>query len=262
MLTGIQGGTMMEGASDTSSSIILAAMQAFVKWPEVQEKAWKEIDAVVGDDRSPVWDDYEKLPYCAATVKEAMRWRPVVPLAFPHALTEDGKEVLCLMSLTVLTITDWIDGYKLPKNTIVFINAWGLHHDEKRFPSPDIFDPDHFKGVTTLAPVLAAAVDENDRDHYGYGSGRRLCPGIHLAERNLFLAISKMLWGLKFSAPLDEAGKVIEPDTDPRTGYSEGFLVCAKPFKCRIEARSEAKKAVIDKEFAAAKAEIFSRFET
>lgn len=82
---------MMEGASDTSSSIILAAVQAFVKWPEVQKKAWKEIDAVVGDGRSPVWEDYGKLPYIAATVKEAMRWRPVVPLAFPHALTEDGE---------------------------------------------------------------------------------------------------------------------------------------------------------------------------
>lgn len=115
--------------------------------------------------------------------------------------------------------------------------------------------------MTTLAPVLAAAVDENERDHYGYGSGRRLCPGIHLAERNLFLAISKLLWGLKFSAGVNDAGKIVEPDTDPRTGYSEGFLVCAKPFKCNIEARSEAKSATIEKEYAAAKADIFSRFE-
>lgn len=82
------GGTMMEGASDTSSSIILAAVQAFVKWPEVMHKAQKEIDSVVGQDRSPVWSDYDRLPYVAATVKEAMRWRPVVPLAFPHAADE------------------------------------------------------------------------------------------------------------------------------------------------------------------------------
>lgn len=161
----------------------------------------------------------------------------------------------------MLTGSDWIDGYKLPKGTIVFINAWGLHHDERRFPNPDVFDPDHFKGVTTLAPVLAAAVDENERDHYGYGSGRRLCPGIHLAERNLFLAISKLLWGLKFSPGVDEAGNIVEPDTDPQTGYSEGFLVCAKPFKCKIEARSEAKRQTIDREYAEAKADIFSRFE-
>jgi cytochrome P450 len=70
------GGTMMEGASDTSSSIILAAIQAFIKWPEVMLKAQKEIDSVVAEDKSPAWSDYASLPYVAATVKEAMRWRP------------------------------------------------------------------------------------------------------------------------------------------------------------------------------------------
>lgn len=163
--------------------------------------------------------------------------------------------------MTLLTLTDWIDGYKLPKGSIIFINAWGLHHDEARYPEPDVFDPDHYKGVTSLAPVLAAASDENERDHYGYGSGRRLCPGIHLAERNLFLAISKLLWAFKFSSGTDEAGKPIEPDTNPQTGYSEGFLVCAKPFSCKIEVRSERRRKTIDQEYTAAKKEIFSRFE-
>lgn len=89
------GGTMMEGASDTSSSIIIAAMQAFAKWPEVVRRAQAEIDGVMGEDRSPVWSDYASLPYVAATVKEAMRWRPVVPLAFPHAVDE-GEHKLTL----------------------------------------------------------------------------------------------------------------------------------------------------------------------
>lgn len=162
----------------------------------------------------------------------------------------------------LLTCLDWIDGYKIPKGSIVFINAWGLHHDDQRYPNPDVFDPDHYEGVTTLASVLAAATDENERDHYGYGSGRRLCPGIHLAERNLFLAISKLLWGLKFSAGTDADGKTVEPDIDPRTGYSEGFLVCAKPFACKIEVRSEARRKTIEREYDEAKKDIFSRFET
>lgn len=82
------GGVMMEGGSDTSSSVIIAFVQAMTKWPEILAKAQKDIDSIVGEDRSPVWLDYEKLPYIAACVKEAMRWRPVVPLAFPHALAE------------------------------------------------------------------------------------------------------------------------------------------------------------------------------
>lgn len=85
------GGTMMEGGSDTSSSIIIAFIHAMTKWPEVMRKAQREIDSVIGEDRTPVWEDYEKLPYVAATVKEANRWRPVVPLAFPHCLAEGGQ---------------------------------------------------------------------------------------------------------------------------------------------------------------------------
>jgi len=79
---------MMEGGSDTSSSIIIAFVQAMARWPEVQKRAQQEIDSVLGEDRSAVWEDYEKLLYVAAIVKESMRWRPVGPLAFPHALAE------------------------------------------------------------------------------------------------------------------------------------------------------------------------------
>ena len=101
------GGTLTEGGSDTSASIITAFVQAMVAWPGMQEAAQQQIDAVVGPDRSPTWSDYAKLPYVAQCVKEAMRWRPVTPLAFPHALAED----------------DWIDGMFLPKGTVIIINA-------------------------------------------------------------------------------------------------------------------------------------------
>lgn len=84
------GGVLMEGGSDTSSSIILAFLHAMTKWENVLKRAQAEIDTVIGEDRTPVWSDYDKLPYVAAVVKEAMRWRPVVPLAFPHAAAE-GK---------------------------------------------------------------------------------------------------------------------------------------------------------------------------
>lgn len=86
------GGVLMEGGSDTSSSIILAFIQAMVKYPLVQKKAQEEIDAVASESRSPLWADYANLPYVAMIVKETMRWRPVTPLAFPHAVSE-GKSL-------------------------------------------------------------------------------------------------------------------------------------------------------------------------
>ena len=158
-------------------------------------------------------------------------------------------------------LDDWIDGHFIPKGTIVIINAWGMHHDAKRFPDPDTFDPDHYKGQMALAPELAASADYESRDHYGYGSGRRICPGIHLAERNLFLAIAKLIWAFDIKPGVDQAGKTIEPNFDPATGYSEGFLVCARDFPCQVEPRSKNRKETIMREYSQAQKEVFSNFE-
>ena len=220
------GGTLTEGGSDTSASIITAFVQAMVANPDVQKKAQAQIDGVVGEERSPNWGDYKNLPYVAQCVKETMRWRPVTPLAFPHALAED----------------DWVDGMFLPKGTVIIVNAWGMHFDEERFSNPEKYDPDHFAGVTTLAADLANGAWEN-RDHYAYGTGRRFCPGVHVAERNLFLAMAKLLWAFNI-----KAGKT-KPDTDPVTGYCEGFLVCAYDFDADFEVRSEKRKEAILREF-------------
>ena len=49
-------------------------------YPKVQKKAQSEIDAVVGPDRLPNFEDRPSLPYINAVVKEVMRWHLVVPL--------------------------------------------------------------------------------------------------------------------------------------------------------------------------------------
>lgn len=231
------GGTLSEGGSDTSASILTAFVQAMVAYPDIQAKAQAQIDAVVGEARSPNWGDYKDLPYVAQCVKETMRWRPVTPLAFPHALAED----------------DWVDGMFLPKGTVIIVNAWGMHFDAERFKDPQRFDPDHFAGVTTLAADLANGAWEH-RDHYGYGTGRRFCPGVHLAERNLFLGMAKLLWAF------DMKPKKAAPDTDPVTGYCEGFLVCANDFEAEFEVRGEKRREAILREFGEVEAG-FARFE-
>lgn len=166
-----------------------------------------------------------------------MRWRPVTPLAFPHATAED----------------DWIDGMFLPKGTTIIVNAWGLHNDDTRFKNPETYDPDHFAGVTTLAADLANGAYDK-RDHYGYGTGRRFCPGVHVAERNLFLAMAKVLWGFDI-----KPGKT-KPDTNPSTGYCEGFLVCANDFDAQFKVRSEEKRKTILREFEEAEKDVFGKY--
>jgi cytochrome P450 len=84
------GGVLIEGGTDTSAVTLVTFIQAMTKWREAQKNAQEEIDAVVGDDRSPVWSDYPKLPCVSMIIKEVMRWRPAAPLGFPHCLSQ-GK---------------------------------------------------------------------------------------------------------------------------------------------------------------------------
>ncbi|TGJ86889.1 hypothetical protein E0Z10_g1858 [Xylaria hypoxylon] len=248
------GGVLMEGGSDTVSTMMLVIIQAMTMHRDVQKRAQAQIDAVCGEDRSPGWADYDKLPYISMIIKEAMRWRPVTPLGFPHALTQDyyhkNDDDCNGSSMTFL-----------PKGTTVFVNVWGLHHDETVNPDPDRFNPDRYEGRTRPAAEYAASADYESRDHYTYGFGRRICPGIHLAERELFVGIAKLLWGFDFAPQIDAAtGQPLPVDANPETGYSEGFLVCPKPFPCVVTPRSSTRRETILAEHAKAEADVFYKY--
>ena len=48
--------------------------------PEVQAKAQKEIDTMMGPDQLPETSDRPNLPYVEAVVKEVLRWNPGFPI--------------------------------------------------------------------------------------------------------------------------------------------------------------------------------------
>lgn len=56
-------------------------------YPAVQEKARAEVDRVIGTDRLPTIDDWDRMPYMAAVVREVLRWHPVIPLREVSGLT-------------------------------------------------------------------------------------------------------------------------------------------------------------------------------
>ena len=152
-------------------------------------------------------------------------------------------------------IDDEVNGMHLPGGSTVILNVWGMHHDKQRWTSPEHFQPSRFSSFPALAPAYAAAGEWDKRDHLGYGAGRRICPGIHLAERNLFIGVAKLLWAFEFREP-----EGVESDISPETGTSQGFLHCPKDYECVIKLRSEAKRETIMKELEAAKA-VFDRFD-
>ena len=109
--------------------------------------------------------------------------------------------------------------------------------DPTRSPNPRQFNPDRFaEDKTTL--YQSAMGDPAKRDNFVFGAGRRLCQGIHIAERSLFLGISRLVWGFNFSPSHDAQGQPISYDVEDLVG---GLTVEPQHYTCQIKPRSESK---------------------
>ena len=113
--------------------------------------------------------------------------------------------------------------------------------DPKRSPDPRTFNPDRFADDPTTL-YESAKGDALKRDNFVFGAGRRLCQGIHIAERSLFLGISRLVWGFDMSPSLDKDGKPVQYDVDDLVG---ALTVEPRKYTCRIEARSERREEIM-----------------
>ncbi|KAK6447166.1 hypothetical protein FP744_10003416 [Trichoderma asperellum] len=216
-------GSFLEAGSDTTSSTLYGFIQAMILFPEVQRKAQAEIDRVIGPDRLPTLDDEDNLPYIRGCVKESLRWMPTALLAgVPHASNREDQYM----------------GYRIPAGAGLVNNVYTIHMDPQRYPDPRAFKPERFEGDMASAADSALNPDPSKRDHYVFGSGRRICLGIHVAERSLFIAISRMLWAFDFLPELDPSGNPILPDPNKLT---EGLSVLPEKFGVQIIPRDEAR---------------------
>ncbi|KAF7372749.1 Steroid 17-alpha-hydroxylase/17,20 lyase [Mycena sanguinolenta] len=161
-------------AIETTAVSLHTFILACMLYPEWIPRAQREIDAVVGEDRLPSFNDRPRLPYVEAIVRETLRWRPALRFGIPHHCTADdvveykGKE------------------YFIPKGSIIFAVSWAIEHDQERFENHDLFQPERFLDNTNN---LKAGYETS-----AFGFGRRVCPGIPFAERSLWINIAMMLW--------------------------------------------------------------------
>jgi Cytochrome P450 len=81
------------------------------------------------------------------------------------------------------------------------------------------------------AADYAAHPDVNQRDHFSFGGGRRICSGIHIAERSLFMNVARILWGFDISPAKDANGNDVLPDFSFE-GLVPGSLSNPHPFQC------------------------------
>lgn len=126
-----------------------------------------------------------------------------------------------------------------------------IHYDEKLFPNPEIFEPNRYLNKPQSAADLINANDPYDRDHFTYGAGRRVCPGVHVAERSLYINIVRTLWGFNIKKPISADGQVKEPITT----MVRGLLSVPELFEADIIVRSPEHEKIIRASFRDAMAE-------
>ena len=168
-----------------------------VAYPEIQKRAQDELEAVVGRSRCPTFADAPNLPYIQAMVKEALRWRPPLPMGVPHAPTQD----------------DWYEGMFIPKGTMCLVNLWQCHHDPTAYgPDAASFNPERF--LDEHDRLIPGPVETRDDGHSAYGFGRRACVGKHAANDALFLDMATVLWAAQLESARDENGNEIPVDME------------------------------------------------
>lgn len=111
---------------------------------------------------------------------------------------------------------DEVEGYHIPAGTTVVLAVWSANNDPKLFPNPREFDPTRHNPNLTFHEA-ATAGDHQDRDNWTFGAGRRICPGMHVAERMLFLTTARVLWTFNIAKAKDSQGQEIEVDRDEVT---------------------------------------------
>ncbi|EJU02480.1 cytochrome P450 [Dacryopinax primogenitus] len=201
---------MLQAGAGTTASAMLSVILLLVGQDEVLAKAHAELDIAVGRDRLPTISDMEHLPYIQAIIKESERLRPINPLGFPHAATEDQT----------------YDGYLVPAGATVLYNTWALSHDPALFPDPEKFMPERW-----LDPTVRHA------NIWPFGFGRRVCPGMHLAKNSVALVITRLLWAFDIKKKVDQAtGRDIDVDT---LDYAEGVVLCPNKFPATFILRSK-----------------------
>ena len=97
-----------------------------------QKRLHEDIDREIARGCLPTMKDRPRLPYIDATINETLRYCCLVPLALPHSNHEDVQ----------------INGYHIPKRSVIMPNILKIHFDSKCWPNPEKFDPERFLSDT------------------------------------------------------------------------------------------------------------------
>ncbi|XP_028777206.1 cytochrome P450 81E8-like isoform X3 [Neltuma alba] len=198
---------MLLAGTDTSATTLEWAMTCLLNNPHVLEKAKKEIDTQIGNERLIDEPDMSKLPYLQNIISETLRLHPAAPLLVPHEASNDCT----------------IAGYNVPRGTMVLINAWAIHRDPQLWSDPTGFMPERFEKEGEANKLIP------------FGLGRRACPGSGLAQRTVGLTLGLLIQCFEWK-------RVSEEEIDETEGAG-----VTMPKVIPLEAMCKARHPIINK---------------
>ncbi|KAG8306072.1 hypothetical protein J6590_055977 [Homalodisca vitripennis] len=137
--------------------------------PAVQERAYQEVQSVVGMTDDITSAHLDKLNYIKAIVKETFRMYP------------NGTEISRILQSDLI-----LSNYHLPPQTIININM-GVHfRSDKHFSYPNQFRPERWvRGESTesIHPFLLTP----------FGLGTRTCAGRRFAEQDMYVLLTEII---------------------------------------------------------------------
>jgi len=196
---------LMGAGSETSSTTLMWALLFLVRYPEIQEKCFKEIEMYIGESKVTL-EDSEKLNFCQATVAEIQRVGEVALSSLQHRVTEE------------VTLPS---GHVIPKDSLVMSNIKKFLSDPLLWNKPSEFSPDRF--------LDSSGKFYRPEYFVPLGHGRRQCLGEPLARAELFIFFVTLVQRIKFEAIDDQM-------PDP-SNYSVGITKYPNQFKVKTQMR-------------------------
>ncbi|KAI7752736.1 hypothetical protein M8C21_021673 [Ambrosia artemisiifolia] len=173
--------TLLAGGSDTITVMLTWVLSLLLNNRYVLMKAQEELDTQVGKDRQVNESDVKNLVYLQAIVKETFRLYPAAFLNSPRTFAKDCT----------------IAGYHIPKGTWLLINIWKVHRDPNIWSDPCEFRPERFLS----SKHVGLDVKGGNFELIPFGTGRRRCPGIGLADQTLHIVLATLLHNFDMSTP-------------------------------------------------------------
>ena len=203
---------LLEAGTGTTTRTLHMMLGILVNHSHFQDKAYDEIVKVIGK-RKPKIEDRPSMPFLEALITETLRYTSLFMLAIPHVSKCDAE----------------LNGYLIPKNTIIFVNLWSLHHDTRYWEKPWEFDPNRFIEDGKVVPP-----DHIKKQRlFPFGAGKRQCAGRVFARNRLFILTTMMLQKFKF---LPAEGHPL-PKHDPRDYFAE-FTLNMKHYNLSVQLRN------------------------